>query len=79
MRIALYLCMKKLQTIYIPTSDNTNLMVGSLDKRDFYQNFEKTCNVKEQDSIVFTQNEFNEFLENHRKEILNGVESRDLN
>lgn len=78
MLVALYLSMKNLQTIYIPTSDNTKLMVGYLDKRDYYEHFDKTSNVKEVESVVFTQNEFNQFLEQYGKELLNSVDENPL-
>jgi hypothetical protein len=51
----------KIQTVYLPTSDNTDLVVGTIDKYDYYKSFQKERNVEEVQLITFTPEEFEQF------------------
>ena len=60
----------KIQTVYLPTSDNTALMVGTIDKYDYYKSFQKERNVEEVERITFTPEEFETFKRDFSKELL---------
>ena len=65
----------KLQTIYIPTSDDNNLLVGSIDKHDYYKSFTKERNVKEIEAFVFTPEELKKLLEDYTDRITENVDT----
>lgn len=56
----------QLKTVYLPTSTNTKLYVGSIDEMDYYKSFVKESNVNEEQLITFTVEEYN----NHIKEVI---------
>jgi len=64
----------KLQTVYIPTSDDNNLLVGSIDKQDYYKSFTKERNVKEVEVFVFTPEELKKLLEDYTDRIVTNAD-----
>jgi len=60
----------KIQTVYLPTSDNTDLVVGTIDKYDYYKSFQKERNVEEVQLITFTPEKFEQFKREFGKELL---------
>ena len=70
----------ELKTVYIPTSDsNVELQVGKIDKKDYYKSFEKERDVKEQQLITFTPEEYNQHIKDIIKETLdNAVDKADI-
>ena len=60
----------KIQTVYLPLSANTALMVGTIDKYDDYKSFQKERNVEEVKLITFTLEEFKQFKREFGKELL---------
>jgi len=68
----------KIQTVYLPTSDNTALMVGTIDKYDYYKSFQKERMYSEEDlkSAFFNGGdmkdieEFNYWFEQFKREFV---------
>jgi hypothetical protein len=60
----------QLKTVYVHTSNETKLQVGTIDQADYYKSFDKIGNVKEKELITFTQEEYNQHIQKVIKDTL---------
>jgi hypothetical protein len=63
----------KKKKVYIPTSDTSNIKVGTV-KKDFYKEFDLIEAVEETEVFVFTIEELKKLLEDYTNRIIKGVE-----
>ena len=63
----------KKKTVYIPTSNTSNIKVGTV-KKDYYEEFDLIATVEETEVFVFTTEELKKLLEDYTNRIIKGVE-----
>lgn len=49
---------QKTRTVYIPTSNNSKLKVGTIDNDDYYKSFNSEATVEEKEGYFFTPEEY---------------------